>query len=68
MILKAWGEQTQATVSGYVGNRVYLKYGIGVYEPINELTVRMYMFNHFWLEIVSGIEKSTDIYYSFDLE
>lgn len=62
------GEQTQATVSGYVGNRVYLKYGIGVYEPINELTVRMYMFNRFWLEIVSGIEKSTDIYYSFDIE
>lgn len=62
------GDQTQATVSGYVGNRVYLKYGIGVYEPINELTVRMYMFNRFWLEIVSGIEKSTDIYYSFDIE
>lgn len=62
------GDQTQATVSGYVGNRVYLKYGIGVYEPINELTVRMYMFNRFWLEVVSGIEKSTDIYYSFDIE
>lgn len=62
------GDETQATVSGYVGNRVYLKYGIGVYEPINELTVRMYMFNRFWLEIVSGIEKSTDIYYSFDIE
>lgn len=62
------GDQTQATVSGYVGNRVYLKYGIGVYEPINELTVRMYMFNRFWLEIVSGLEKSTDIYYSFDIE
>jgi len=62
------GDQTQATVSGYVGNRVYLKYGIGVYEPINELTVRMYMFNRFWLEIVSGIEQSTDLYYSFDID
>lgn len=62
------GDKTQATVSGYLGNRVYLKYGIGVYEPINELTVRMYMFNRFWLEIVSGIEQSTDIYYSFDID
>ncbi|MCJ8320482.1 MAG: translocation/assembly module TamB domain-containing protein [Colwellia sp.] len=62
------GDQTQATVSGYIGNRVYLKYGIGVYEPINELTVRMYMFNRFWLEIVSGIEQSTDLYYSFDID
>lgn len=62
------GDHTQATVSGYLGNRVYLKYGIGVYEPINELTVRMYIFNRFWLEIVSGIEQSTDLYYSFDID
>jgi len=62
------GEKTQATVSGYIGNRVYLKYGIGVYEPINELTVRMFILNRFWLEIVSGIEQSTDIYYSFYID
>lgn len=62
------GDKTQATVSGYLGEQVYLKYGIGVYEPINELTVRMYLFNRFWLEIVSGIEQSTDIYYSFDID
>ncbi|AAZ28443.1 translocation/assembly module TamB domain-containing protein [Colwellia psychrerythraea] len=62
------GDQIQATVSGYVGNRVYLKYGIGVYEPINELTVRMFILNRFWLEIVSGIEQSTDLYYSFYID
>ena len=62
------GDKTQATVSGYLGNRVYLKYGIGVYEPINELTVRMFILNRFWLEIVSGIEQSTDLYYSFYID
>ncbi len=62
------GEKTQATVSGYLGNRVYLKYGIGVYEPINELTVRMFILNRFWLEIISGIEQSTDLYYSFYID
>jgi len=62
------GDTTQATISGYIGKRIYLKYGIGVYEPINELTVRMYLLNRFWLEIVSGIEQSTDIYYSFDVD
>jgi translocation and assembly module TamB len=61
-------EKTQATVSGYLGKRIYLKYGIGVYEPINELTVRLYILNRFWLEVVSGVEKSTDLYYSFDIE
>jgi translocation and assembly module TamB len=62
------GDTTQATISGYVGNRVYLKYGIGVYEPINELTVRLYLLNRLWLEVVSGIEQSSDIYYSFDID
>ncbi|PKG80783.1 hypothetical protein CXF85_21995 [Colwellia sp. 75C3] len=62
------GDTTQAIISGYIGNRVYLKYGIGVYEPINELTVRLYLLNRLWLEIVSGIEQSSDIYYSFDIE
>lgn len=62
------GDDTQATVSGYIGNRIYLKYGIGVYEPINELTVRLFMLNRFWLEIVSGIEQSSDLYYSFDID
>ena len=62
------GDTTQATISGYIGNRVYLKYGIGVYEPINELTVRLFLFNRLWLEIVSGIEQSSDLYYSFDID
>jgi translocation and assembly module TamB len=62
------GDTTQATISGYVGNRIYLKYGIGVYEPVNELTVRLFLLNRLWLEVVSGIEQSSDIYYSFDIE
>ena len=62
------GDKMQATISGYVGEKIYLKYGIGVYEPINELTVRMYLLNRFWLEIISGLEQSTDIYYSFDID
>ena len=62
------GDTTQATISGYIGNRVYLKYAVGVYEPVNELTVRLYLLNRLWLEIVSGIEKSSDVYYSFDID
>ncbi|MBU2894580.1 translocation/assembly module TamB domain-containing protein [Colwellia sp. D2M02] len=62
------GDTTQATISGYIGNRIYLKYGRGIDKPINELTVRMYLLNRLWLEVVSGLEHSTDIYYSFDIE
>jgi len=61
-------DNTQAVISGYVGDRIYLKYGIGVFEPINELTVRLYLLNRLWVEVVSGLEQSGDIYYSFDID
>ncbi|WP_394176260.1 translocation/assembly module TamB domain-containing protein [Thalassotalea litorea] len=62
------GDVTQATISGYLGERIFLKYGIGVYEPINELTVRLYLMSRLWLETVSGLENSADIYYSFEVD
>lgn len=62
------GDQTQATISGYIGERLYLKYGIGIEKPIDEVTVRFYLLNQLWLETVSGIQKSADIYYSFDVD
>ncbi|TLU65244.1 hypothetical protein FE810_08080 [Thalassotalea litorea] len=62
------GDITQATISGYLGERIFLKYGVGVYEPINELTVRLYLMSRLWLETVSGLENSADIYYSFEID
>ena len=65
----ATGEQddTAATVSGYIGNRIYLSYGIGLYEPINVLTARLYLQSRLWLEVMSRLENSIDLYYSFDI-
>jgi translocation and assembly module TamB len=59
---------TTATVSGYVGKRLYLSYGAGIYEPINVLTARLYLQSRLWLEVVSSLTSSADIYYSFDIE
>ncbi|MCM2679340.1 translocation/assembly module TamB domain-containing protein [Echinimonas agarilytica] len=59
------GDETQVTISGYIGKRIFLKYGIGVFEPVNEVTVRLYILNQLWLESVSGLEQSLDLYYSF---
>jgi len=62
------GDDTAATVSGYVGGRLYLSYGVGLYEPINVLTARLYLGTRLWLEVVSSLENSVDLYYSFDLD
>ena len=61
-------DDTAATVSGYLGERIYLSYGIGLYEPVNVLTTRLYLRSRFWLEVVSSLENSVDLYYSFDIE
>ncbi len=61
-------DDTAATVSGYVGERLYLSYGFGLYQPINVLTARLYLGTHLWLEVVSSLENSVDLYYSFDID
>ncbi|MEE4146581.1 MAG: translocation/assembly module TamB domain-containing protein [Halieaceae bacterium] len=58
---------TAATVGGYIGQRLYLSYGMGIYQPINVLTARLYLSTRLWLEVVSRLENSVDLYYSFDI-
>ncbi|MFV8816621.1 translocation/assembly module TamB domain-containing protein [Haliea sp. E17] len=60
-------DETAATVGGYLGDRIYLSYGVGLYEPINEFTARLYLQSRLWLEVVSRLENSVDLYYSFDI-
>ncbi|ALS99569.1 translocation/assembly module TamB domain-containing protein [Lacimicrobium alkaliphilum] len=57
-----------ATVSGYIGERIYLKYGVGIIEPVSQVTVRFYLMNQLWLEAVNSLERSMDLYYSFEVE
>lgn len=59
---------TAATVGGYIGERLYLSYGLGIYEPITVLTARLYLQTRLWLEVVSRLENSMDLYYSFDVD
>jgi autotransporter translocation and assembly factor TamB len=59
-------EEMAATISAYVGNRLYLSYGVGIYEPINALTARLYLRSRLWLEVLSRLESSLDLFYRFD--
>jgi len=61
-------QETAATVGGFIGERIYLSYGVGVYEPINVLTARFYLLPRLWVEVVSRLENSVDIYYSLDIK
>lgn len=59
-------DDVAATISAYVGRRLYLSYGVGIYEPVNALTARLYLRSRLWLEVVSRLESSFDLYYRFD--
>lgn len=59
-------DEMAATISAYVGERLYLSYGMGIYEPVNALTARLYLRSRIWLEVVSRLENSFDVYYRFD--
>ncbi|MGS0680070.1 translocation/assembly module TamB domain-containing protein [Shewanella sp. 125m-7] len=55
-------------ISGFIGDKLMVKYGVGVFNPGYEMTVRYYLLSQLYLESVSGsIEQSLDLYYRFDL-
>ncbi|MDP5146650.1 translocation/assembly module TamB domain-containing protein [Shewanella sp. ULN5] len=59
----------RVAISGYIGENLMIKYGIGVFNPGYEMTVRYYLFSQLYLETVSGsLSQSLDIYYSFDID
>ncbi len=55
-------------ISGFIGDRLLLKYGYGVFDPGYELTVRYYLLSKLYLESVSSaLGQSLDLYYRFDI-
>lgn len=62
------GDSSQVSIAGYLGKKIYVKYGIGVDNPVNELTIRLFLMSRLWVETISGLENSADIYYSFDTD
>ena len=60
------GDDTQFQLSGYLNPRLYIQYGIGVFEPGNELTVRYRLTSSIYLEALSGLENAVDLFYEFE--
>jgi translocation and assembly module TamB len=62
-------DEGRVAVSGYIGEDLMVKYGMGVFNPGYEMTVRYYLLSQLYLETVSStLSQSLDIYYSFDID
>ncbi|MBB1270583.1 translocation/assembly module TamB domain-containing protein [Shewanella sp. SR44-3] len=62
-------DEGRVALSGYIGEDLMVKYGMGVFNPGYEMTVRYYLLSQLYLETVSGtLSQSLDLYYSFDID
>lgn len=57
------GDDTQVSVTGYLTPDLYIRYGVGVFTPVNKLTLRYQMNQRLYLEASQSLEKAIDIFY-----
>ncbi len=65
---KGSGDDTKVEISGYVAPGVQVKYSVGVFESLSEVAVRYQLLSQLYIEITSGLTRSADILYKFDLD
>lgn len=61
------GEESQVVVSGNLTERLSIGYGVGVFSPIAELTLRYQLWRNLYLEAISGASQAVDLVYRFSL-
>ncbi|QYJ80586.1 translocation/assembly module TamB domain-containing protein [Shewanella acanthi] len=61
-------DEGRVAISGYIGEKLMVKYGVGVFNPGYEMTVRYYLLSQLYLEAVNGtLGQSLDLYYNFNI-
>ncbi|MFT2090543.1 translocation/assembly module TamB domain-containing protein [Paraglaciecola sp. 2405UD69-4] len=61
------GDETQLSLTGTISPGVQLRYGVGVFDSESEVAIRYELLPKLYLEAVSGLESTLDIYYQFSL-
>lgn len=59
------GEGSQVVVTGQLTEDLRVSYGVGVFSPIAELTLRYTLWRNLYLEAVSGAAQAVDLVYTF---
>ncbi|SHK38056.1 translocation and assembly module TamB [Marinobacter antarcticus] len=60
------GDQTSVVASGYLNDDLSIRYGVGIFVPINTVALRYDLGRYFYLEAASGLAASLDIFYTRD--
>ena len=65
---KGSGEETKVEISGYVAPGIQVKYSVGIFDSLSEVSVRYQLLSQLYIEITSGLYQNVDILYKFDLD
>lgn len=60
------GVNTSVVASGSLSERLSLRYGVGVFEPVNTVALRYELSKRLYLEAASGLASSLDLFYRRD--
>lgn len=60
------GRNTSVVASGNLSERLSLRYGVGVFEPVNTVALRYALTRRLYLEAASGLASSLDLFYKRD--
>ncbi|WP_181919509.1 translocation/assembly module TamB domain-containing protein [Alkalilimnicola ehrlichii] len=58
------GDEAQFLVSGYLAPNLFLRYGVGVFEPVQQLTIRYHLSPRVYVEALRGVENALDLFFT----
>ncbi|WP_434985695.1 autotransporter assembly complex protein TamB [Vreelandella zhaodongensis] len=59
------GDNSQVALSGQVTDDLRISYGVGIFTPIAELTLRYTLWRNLYAQAVSGASQAIDLIYTF---
>ncbi|TVP54671.1 MAG: translocation/assembly module TamB [Halomonadaceae bacterium] len=60
------GDDAAVVASGYITERLSIRYGVGLFQPVNRVALRYDLTQRTFLEAASGLANSLDIFYQRD--
>lgn len=58
-------DDTKVNITGYITPDLYIRYGIGVFTPVNKLSLRYQVSRRVYVEASSALEKAIDVFYNW---
>jgi translocation and assembly module TamB len=59
------GDDTQVSLTGYITPDLFLRYGVGVFTPVNRLTLRYQVNRRLYVEASSALDRAIDMFYNW---